>query len=107
MVKELSVTELKALRDAAGAVPLVLDVRESWELAIARLSGSLDIPMNEIPDRLGDIPRNCQINVLCRSGARSLRVAHYLEQNGFGPITNVTGGILAWSNEVDADVPQY
>ena len=86
---------------------MVLDVREPWELAIARLPGTLDIPMNEIPDRLGDIPRDRQLIVMCRSGARSLRVANYLLQNGFSSVTNLTGGILAWSAEIDPNLPQY
>lgn len=106
MVETISVSELKALLDASPA-PVVLDVREPWELAIARLPGTLDIPMNEIPDRLGDIPRDRQLIVMCRSGARSLRVANYLLQNGFSSVTNLTGGILAWSAEIDPNLPQY
>ncbi len=107
MVKELSVIELKAMLDAAAPAPVVLDVREPWELGVARLSGTLDIPMNEIPDRLAEIPRGCPITVMCRSGGRSLRVANYLEQNGFSPVANLTGGILAWSAEIDPTLPQY
>lgn len=106
MVETISVSELKARLDASSA-PVVIDVREPWELAIARLPGTLDIPMNEIPDRLGDIPRDGQVIVMCRSGARSLRVANYLLQNGFGSVANLTGGILAWSAEIDSNVPQY
>lgn len=111
MVEEISVTELKAILDArtgdGAESPVVLDVREPWELAIARLAGTLDIPMNEIPDRLGDIPSNGRVIVMCRSGARSLRVANYLQQNGYAEVANLTGGILAWSAEIDSDLPQY
>lgn len=106
MVETISVSELKALLDASPA-PVVLDVREPWELAIARLPGTLDIPMNEIPDRLGDIPRDRRVIVMCRSGARSLRVANYLLQNGYGAVSNLTGGILAWGAEIDPNLPQY
>jgi adenylyltransferase/sulfurtransferase len=86
---------------------VVLDVREPWELAIAQLPGTLNIPMNDIPDRLGDIPRNGLVIVMCRSGARSLRVANYLQQQGFVSVANLAGGILAWSEHVDPDLRQY
>jgi adenylyltransferase/sulfurtransferase len=106
MVEEISVIELKSRLDASTQ-PVVVDVREPWELAIAKLAGTVNIPMNEIPDRLGDIPRNADVIVMCRSGARSLRVANYLLQNGYASVANLRGGILAWSELVDPDLPQY
>ena len=63
--------------------------------------------MNEIPDRLEDIARDRPIVVLCRSGARSLRVAHFLVQNGFKTVANLTGGILAWGEAFDRNLQQY
>jgi rhodanese-related sulfurtransferase len=45
--------------------------------------------------------------VMCRSGGRSLQVAHFLERNGFRSVANLTGGILAWSRDVDPSVAQY
>ena len=106
MVHEISVTELKARMDA-GERPFVLDVREAWELEIAKLDGVTHIPMNEIPDRIGELDRERETIVLCRSGGRSLRVAQYLVQNGFGRVANLAGGILAWGEDVDPSVRSY
>ena len=103
---EISVTELAALRGADKAHAL-LDVREPWELAVARLAPSLDIPMGEIPERISEIPRDVPVYVLCHGGVRSGRVVEFLRGRGFGNVRNVRGGIAAWSAEVDASVPTY
>jgi len=74
MVKDITPIELQA-RLAAPEPPVVLDVREAWELAISRLPGTLDIPMNELPARLSDLDPNRELVVMCRSGGRSMQVA--------------------------------
>ena len=86
--------------------PVVLDVREPWERDIARLPGTLDIPMNEVPARLEELPKDRDIVVMCRSGGRSARVAQYLEQKGYRA-ANLTGGILAWAQQVDPALATY
>lgn len=106
MVAELTPRELRARLDA-GEEPLVLDVREDWELGIARLPGVVHIPMREIPARLGELERDRDIVVMCRSGGRSLQVAEFLERNGFPSVANLKGGILAWARDVDPSVPTY
>ena len=106
MVKEMSVGELKALRDA-GTGPFVLDVREAWELDVARIPDVLHIPMNEIPARLIELDPGRQTVVMCRSGGRSMQVAQFLARNGFQSVANLTGGILAWSRDVDPAVKPY
>jgi len=105
MVAEIGPTELKARREAADA-PLVLDVREPWELDIVRLPGTLDIPMNEVPSRLSELPKERDIVVLCHAGGRSLNVARYLERLGYR-VANLTGGIHAWAIEIDPTLPTY
>jgi rhodanese-related sulfurtransferase len=105
-VGEMSALELKARRDA-GRGPRVLDVREGWELEVARIPDVLHIPMNEIPARLIELPREEEIVVLCRSGGRSMQVAQFLARNGFTQVTNLTGGVLAWSRDVDPAVRPY
>ena len=96
-----------AARVAAGPAPVLLDVREDWELAIARLDGVLHIPMGEITARLGELAPEREIVVLCRSGGRSATVAQFLQQQGFRDVWNLAGGILAWSEQLDPSLTQY
>jgi rhodanese-related sulfurtransferase len=106
MVREISVLELKERRDR-GDQPLVIDVREDWELQLARISDVLHVPMNQVPARIPDLSRDAETIVMCHAGGRSLRVAHFLANQGFTNVANLTGGISAWSALVDATVPQY
>jgi adenylyltransferase/sulfurtransferase len=106
MIREISVQELKARRDR-GEKPQVLDVREDWELQLASIPDVLHVPMNEIPARLGEIRRDGEVIVMCHAGGRSMRVAHFLANQGFTDVANLSGGISAWSQAVDATVPQY
>lgn len=106
MIREVSAEELKARRDS-GENPLVLDVREEWELQLARIPHVLHVPMNQIPGRLGEFQRDVEVIVMCHAGGRSMRVAHFLANQGFTNVANLTGGISAWSQAVDATVPQY
>jgi rhodanese-related sulfurtransferase len=105
-IADLDPAALKRLLDAPEA-PLVLDVREDWEREAARLPGTLDIPMMQIPQRLAEIPRDRAIVVMCHGGVRSLKVAHYLAQNGFSQVANLAGGIHAWACEVDPTIGTY
>jgi rhodanese-related sulfurtransferase len=106
MIREMPVTELKARRDQ-GESPLVIDVREDWELQLASIPGVVHVPMNQLPARLGEFSRDAETIVMCHAGGRSLRVAHYLANQGFTNVANLTGGISAWSQEVDATVARY
>jgi rhodanese-related sulfurtransferase len=106
MIVEMHPSELQARR-AAGTPPLVIDVREAWELQLASIPGVLHIPMNEIPAKLAELDKNSEIVVMCRSGGRSMQVAQFLARNGFRSVANLTGGILAWSRDVDPSVAQY
>jgi rhodanese-related sulfurtransferase len=85
----------------------VLDVREGWELKVASIPDVLHIPMNEIPARLAELDTDGEIVVMCRSGGRSMQVAQFLARNGFRSVANLTGGILAWSRDVDSSVQPY
>jgi rhodanese-related sulfurtransferase len=106
VVAEIKPTELDARRKA-GTGPLVLDVREPWELEIARIPDVLHIPMNEIPARISELDASREIVVMCLAGGRSMQVAQYLARNGFQSVANLTGGIRAWSRDVDPSVPAY
>ncbi|MCJ0762287.1 rhodanese-like domain-containing protein [Variovorax terrae] len=102
---------LQAARQQTPDQPVVLDVREPWELQTASVQPDgfalVAIPMGEIPARLGELDPAQPVACLCHHGARSLRVASFLAQNGFTQVANITGGIDAWSRERDAAVPLY
>ncbi len=79
----------------AGA--FFLDVRTQAEYADARVAGSLLIPLDELPNRLDEVPRDQDVVVICRSGARSREGAAILQQAGFTRVTCLKGGLLAWT----------
>src|SRR5688572_19982681 len=104
-IPEITPTEFVARRDRGEDLTL-LDVREDWELGVASVPNVVHIPMGAVADRMGELDRNKEVVVLCRSGRRSLEVAKLLQQNGFRTV-NLAGGILAWSRELDATIPTY
>ncbi len=99
------------LAEQAGTEAVVLDVREPWELQTASVTPAgfrlVGIPMNEIPARLAELDPTQPVACLCHHGARSLRVAMFLAQNGFENVANIAGGIDAWSAQRDPAVPRY
>jgi sulfur-carrier protein adenylyltransferase/sulfurtransferase len=108
-IPQISVKELKARLDAKEAVNdnfLLLDVREPYEFQIAQIGGKL-IPQNDLPNRLGELDPAQEIIIHCRSGARSQRAAELLKANGFQKVSNLAGGILAWSDEIDPKIQKY
>ena len=85
----------------------LLDVREPWEVALAAISGSVCIPLHEIPSRLNELDANSEIIVMCKVGGRSQRAAEFLSAQGFGQVSNLRGGIDAWARDVDPSVAAY
>jgi molybdopterin/thiamine biosynthesis adenylyltransferase/rhodanese-related sulfurtransferase len=104
-IPQLSVKDLKKRMDA-GENLFILDVREPFEYQIANIGGKL-IPQGEVPQRLAEIDRDREIIVQCKSGGRSQRIAEFLKQSGYPKVANVSGGILAWSDQIDPSVPKY
>lgn len=95
-------------RRAAGTPMTLLDVREDWETQFAPVPAAvIHIPMGEIADRWNELDPTAHTVVICRSGGRSMEVARFLAANGFGSVSNLTGGILKWSRDVDSAIPQY
>jgi rhodanese-related sulfurtransferase len=97
-------------RRAHGEPMTLLDVREDWETQLAPVPESqahLRIPMGQVPERLAELDPQATTVVICRSGGRSLQVAQFLAARGFGSVFNLTGGILAWSRDIDPKIPQY
>ncbi len=100
-----------ALAQDPAHPPLVLDVREPWEvqLAPASLPGHelLALPMGQVPARLAELDPARPVACLCHHGGRSMRVAAFLAQQGFARVANIDGGSDAWSTELDPQVPRY
>jgi adenylyltransferase/sulfurtransferase len=104
-IPQISVKELKQRLDQGEKV-FVLDVREPWEYEVANIGGHL-IPLNDLPSRVAELNPDQEIVVQCKSGGRSQRAAEFLARNGFDKVQNLTGGILAWSSEIDPAIPRY
>jgi molybdopterin/thiamine biosynthesis adenylyltransferase/rhodanese-related sulfurtransferase len=104
-VPEITPRELKARLDR-GEDLFILDVREPHEYQICNLQGHL-IPLGELPRRVHELDSSREIVAHCRSGKRSAEAVDFLRKAGFRKIVNLKGGILAWSDEVDASVPKY
>ncbi|MCW5223421.1 sulfurtransferase [Verminephrobacter aporrectodeae subsp. tuberculatae] len=112
MIDHVRPAQLPAWFAAAGdGHPVVLDLREPWERQTASVRAQgfelCAIPMGELSARLAELDPERAVACLCHHGARSLRGAAFLEQQGFAKVANVTGGIDAWSQESDPGVPRY
>jgi adenylyltransferase/sulfurtransferase len=86
---------------------VLLDVREPHEYQIAKIPGSILIPLGDLPKRLNELDKTADIVAQCKSGGRSQKAVDLLKQNGFQHVRNMTGGITAWSDKVDPSVPKY
>lgn len=121
MISQLNPSDFAAWRDRAKeglaptALPVVLDVREPWEVQTACVTEDgfslLTLPMREIPARLAELQETLgtdhPIACLCHHGMRSMQVANYLAQSGFGEVVNLQGGIDAWSQQIEPAVARY
>jgi len=105
-VEEVDAGSLAA-RLESGDPPFLLDVREPWEWLVGSLEtrGAHLIPLGELEARMAEVPRDRPVVVVCRSGARSLTAARTLTARGFADVANLTGGLLAWAEAVQPDLP--
>ena len=98
--------ELKARLDKGDKLVL-LDVREPWENAIAKLDDSTLIPLGTLPQSLSKLDKSTEIIAYCHHGMRSGDATGFLLQQGFSNVKNLIGGIDAWSLQIDGKVPRY
>jgi rhodanese-related sulfurtransferase len=104
---EITATELKRRLDEGDDIQIV-DVREPNEYQYARLPNSIHIPLGQIINRMSEIDATRDTVVHCKMGGRSAKAIEVLKRAGFtGQLTNLKGGITAWSNDVDPSVPKY
>jgi len=106
-MQQLSVRGLKERLDTPGEPPVILDVREGWELRICALPDAVHIPMGQIPARADELDPDRETVVVCHHGVRSLRVVHFLESRGFNNLYNLSGGVDAWAREIDPAMHTY
>lgn len=96
-INEIEVTELAAALDGDTAANIdIIDIREARELSTGHVPGARHIPMATIPARLHELPRDKQVVMVCRSGARSGQACAWLMQQGFDNVVNLRGGMMAW-----------
>jgi adenylyltransferase/sulfurtransferase len=106
-LEEITATELKRRLDSGDDIQII-DVREPHEYEIARIPGTTLIPLGQVVVRMDEIDHSRETVCHCKAGVRSAKAIDALKRAGFpGRLTNLKGGITAWSDEVDASVPKY
>jgi rhodanese-related sulfurtransferase len=107
-MKQITPAELAAwLGDKQRARPVLLDVREAWEVQTCAIAGSRHLPMGEITARKDEVDAQAEVVVICHHGGRSMQVAMFLEKSGFARVHNLAGGVDAWARTVDPSMPVY
>ncbi|WP_234084009.1 rhodanese-like domain-containing protein [Azonexus sp. R2A61] len=107
-MKQLGPVQLAEwLADESRPRPVLVDVREPWEVELCRIEGAEHIPMHTIPLRAGELPADRDVVVICHHGGRSMQVAFFLERQGFASVHNLAGGVEAWACEVDPGMRRY
>jgi adenylyltransferase/sulfurtransferase len=104
---EVTVQDMKKALDNPGLNIKVVDVREQDEYEIAKVAGVPLLPLSELQSRFTELDPNTQYYLHCKVGARSLKAVNFLRQQGFKYVKSVKGGITAWSDEIDSNVPRY
>ena len=105
-IPEITPKELKEKLDQGDDFTLI-DVREPFEYAIARIPGSVLVPLATVAERARELDPNAEYVLQCKGGVRSAQALQTLREQGFKNLLNLKGGILAWSDEVDPTVPKY
>jgi sulfur-carrier protein adenylyltransferase/sulfurtransferase len=104
---EVTVQDMKKALDDPKLGIKVIDVRETFEHEISRIDGVPLLPMSQLQQRFTELDPNQQYYLLCKVGARSHQAAEFLREQGFKYVKNVTGGLIAWAEEIDPKVPRY
>lgn len=95
------------LDEAVEPAPVLLDVREPFEVAICAIEGSVNIPLGQVTRALNEFKPEQEIILICHHGFRSQRAGMFLLEHGYKRLINLVGGIDAWAREVDPDMTRY
>ena len=105
-VPQITPAELKTALD--GPIPpMLIDVREAFEIEIAAIRPHIAIPMGQIVERIAELDRNTELVIVCHSGMRSAQVTSYLRRQGYERVRNLAGGVDQWAREVDPAMARY
>ncbi len=108
MIPQLGPAELLKWRaDAKRAPPALIDVRERWEFEYCRIEDSVSIPLGELAARLGELPQDRPLVIVCHHGHRSFHAAAMLKHAGFVQVHNLRGGVEEWAAEVEPTMKRY
>lgn len=103
---EIDVETLDRMRKS-GDPHALLDVREGWELDICAVEGATHIPLNQLPQRISELPTDQPVVVICHHGGRSAQAMMFLRQRGLNQAINLEGGIDAWARRIDPAMKVY
>ncbi len=108
-MKQMSVNDVANLLASEEKQIIKIDVREAHELPNGMIDGAIHIPMNTIPEKLGELEQHKKetIVLICRSGKRSDQVGQFLENQGFSDVINMVGGMNTWAAEIDTSMNVY
>jgi rhodanese-related sulfurtransferase len=107
-MEQITPQQLKAwLDDPARPRPVLVDVREPWEVEVCRMPESVHMPMNAIPARAEELDAAADTVLICHHGTRSFQVGLYLERRGFARVYNLFGGVDGWARSVDPAMATY
>lgn len=105
-MQQMTVQELSD-RIRAGTAPIIIDVREPFEYARARIEGAVLQPLGEVYQWMRELDKEQEYVLMCHTGSRSYQAAYLLERMGFTKVANLLGGIDDWSLRIDPNVPRY
>ena len=107
MISQLEPAAVAAWQaDATRAAPVLVDVREDWEREICAIPGSQALPLRELQQRIGELPQERELVIVCHTGQRSAMVTNWLSQQGYRA-HNLAGGVEAWALSVDPAMRRY
>ena len=106
MSQEITVYELEKRLNGSNP-PILLDVREKFEIEITNIQNSIHIPMNQIPNEISTLDPKKNYVVYCRVGGRSAKVCEYLLNNKFESVKNLSGGINEWARQINPSLNVY
>ncbi|MDR1976144.1 MAG: molybdopterin-synthase adenylyltransferase MoeB [Campylobacteraceae bacterium] len=105
--EDISARELKQKIDKGEKINII-DVREPFEFEMTNIKGSVNIPLNSVVERKGEIDESKTSVIICKSGVRSVYAINALQRGGFkGELLNLEGGILEWADEIDESIVKY